>query len=151
MNNGMTVFQAYPRHRLLLYYKGDISALTLFAQQSNGSVCFPDALPALSSALDEAEMPDEKVALHPAQLVSAINRGWQLDDDLLRLEACFSAPVDTPGGIITVHMARFMVLDPPHKLLQSRACRLRTLPELRGRPPAEMELLRRAYVKVMES
>lgn len=149
--NSMTELPAYPHHRLLLYYKGDISALTLFAQQSNGSVCFPDALPALSSALDEAEMPDEKVALHPAQLVNAINRGWQLDDDLLRLEACFSAPVDTPGGIITVHMARFMVLDPPHKLLQSRACRLRTLPELRGRPSAEMELLRRAYVKVMES
>jgi hypothetical protein len=48
-------------------------------------------------------------------------------------------------------MARFMLLDPPHKLMQSRDCRLRTLPELRGRPPAEMELLRRAYVKVMES
>jgi len=26
---------------------------------------------------------------------------------------------------------------------------MRTLPELRGRPPAEMELLRRAYAKVM--
>ncbi|WP_374089673.1 hypothetical protein [Methylomicrobium lacus] len=47
--------------------------------------------------------------------------------------------------------SRFMVLDPPHKLLQSRACRLRVPHELRGRPPAEMELLRRAYVQVMES
>jgi len=26
---------------------------------------------------------------------------------------------------------------------------MRTLPELRGRPPAEMELLRRAYTNVM--
>jgi hypothetical protein len=48
-------------------------------------------------------------------------------------------------------MARFMLLDPPHKLMQNRDCGMRTLPELRGRPPAEMELLRRAYVKVMES
>jgi hypothetical protein len=42
-----------------------------------------------------------------------------------------------------------MLLDPQHKLLQSRACKLNTLPELRGRPPAEMELLRRAYAKLM--
>lgn len=149
--NSMTEQAFFPRHRLLLYYKGDISALTLFAQQASGSVCFPGALPALSSALDENEAPDEKVSLHPAQLLSAINRILQLDDDLLRLETGFSEAVDTPGGVMTVHMARFMVLDPPHKLLQSHACRLRTLPELRGRPPAEMELLRRAYVKVMES
>ncbi|MGR8951015.1 MAG: hypothetical protein ACU83V_01165 [Gammaproteobacteria bacterium] len=140
-----------PHHRLLLYYKGDISALTLFAQQSNGSVCFPGPLPALSSALETGESDSAKVSPHPAMLVSRINVLLQLDDDLLRIETGFSEPVDTPGGVITVHMARFMVLDPPHKLMQSRDCRMRTLPELRGRPPAEMELLRRAYVKVMES
>jgi hypothetical protein len=139
-----------PHHRLLLYYKGDISALTLFAQHNNGSVCFPGPLPALSSALEIGECESAKVSPHPAMLVNRINELLQLDDDLLRIETGFSEPVDTPGGMITVHMARFMVLDPPHKLMQSRDCRLRTLPELRGRPPAEMELLRRAYVKVME-
>lgn len=38
----------YPfyNHRLL-YYKGDISAQTLFAQHGKGSVCFPKALPVL--------------------------------------------------------------------------------------------------------
>jgi len=149
--NVMTDQAVFPQHRLLLYYKGDISALTLFAQQANGSVCFPDALPALSSALEDEEVQGGKVSLHPAQLLNAINRILQLDDDLLRIEAGFSERIDTPGGVISVHMARFMVLDPPHKLLQSRACRLRTLPELRGRPPAEMELLRRAYVQVMEA
>lgn len=147
----MSELAAFPQHRLLLYYKGDISALTLFAQQANGSVCFPDALPALSSAREDEEALEDKVSLHPAQLVNAINRSLQLDADLLRIEAGFSERIDTPGGEITVYMARFMLLDPPHKLLQNRACRLRTLPELRGRPPAEMELLRRAYVHVMES
>lgn len=140
-----------PHHRLLLYYKGDISALTLFAQQNDGSVCFPGPLPALSSALEMGEFESAKVSPHPAMLVNRINELLQLDGDLLRIETGFSEPVDTPSGVITVHMARFMVLDPPHKLMQSRDCRMRTLPELRGRPPAEMELLRRAYVKVMES
>ncbi|POZ50456.1 hypothetical protein [Methylovulum psychrotolerans] len=141
----------FSNYRLLLYYKGDISALTLFVQHSNGSVCFPQPLPALSSALEPEEYTDSKVSVHPSALIQNINQQLQLDNDLLRAEAEFSVQIDTPNGIITVYMARFMLLDPPHKLLQSRACQLRTLPELRGRPPAEMELLRRAYSTVMES
>jgi len=145
----MSQSDAFANHRLLLYYKGDISALILFAQHSNGSICFPEALPTLSSALEPEEFQTGKVSTHPAALVNNINRLLQLDNDLLRVEPEFSEQIDAPGGIITVHMARFMLLDPPHKLMQSRECRMRTLPELRGRPPAEMELLRRAYTKVM--
>lgn len=140
----------FARHRLLLMYKGDISALVMFAQQSNGSVCFPEALPALSSPLEPEEFAEVKVNILPSVLVNQINQLLQLDNDLLRVEAGFSEQIDTPGGIITVHMARFTLLDPPHQLMQSRDCRMRTLPELRGRPPAEMELLRRAYTTMME-
>ncbi|MFA6162660.1 MAG: hypothetical protein WC685_04430 [Methylobacter sp.] len=145
----MTQPSAFTNHRLLLYYKGDISALMLFAQHGNGSVCFPEPLPALSSALEPEEFITGKISADPAMLVNNINQLLQLDNDLLRVEPEFSEQIDTPGGIITVHMARFMLLDPPHKLMQSRDCRMRILPELRGRPPAEMELLRRAYAKVM--
>lgn len=140
----------FNRHRLLLYYKGDISALTLFTQQHNGSICFPEPLPALSEILEEDQPESGKVSVHPSTLVNAINQRLQLDGDLLRVEPGFSEQVDAPGGIITVYMARFMLLDPPHQLMQCRDCKMRTLPELRGRPPAEMELLRRAYIKVME-
>lgn len=146
----MSGFSAFNKHRLLLYYKGDISALTLFAQQGNGSVCFPDSLPPLSSPLEEDETASSKISVHPAALVNSINQVLQLDNDLLSVESGFSVQIDAPGGIITVYMARFKLLDPPHKLMASRECKLKTLPELRGRPPAEMELLRRAYVKVME-
>lgn len=147
----MTQLSAFANHRLLLYYKGDISALTLFAQHNTGSTCFPKPMPVLSSILEPEEFETSKITIHPAMLINNINQLLQLDNDLLRAEPGFSEQVDTPNGIITVYMARFMVLDPPHKLMQSRDCRMRTLPELRGRPPAEIELLRRAYVKVMES
>lgn len=138
------------QQRLLLVYKGDISALVLFAQQAAGSVCFPHALPALSSPLEPDECAYQTVSAHPALLISRISQRLNLHSDLLQLEPGFSEPVDAPGGVIRVYMARFMLLDPPHKLMQTRDCRMRTLPELRGRPPAEMELLRRAYVKLME-
>jgi hypothetical protein len=145
----MSLSDTFTDHRLLLYYKGDISALILFAQHSNGSICFPEPLPALSSALEPEEFKAGKISLHPATLVNAINQLLHLDNDLLRIEPEFSEQIDTAKGVITVHMARFMLLDPPHKLMQSKDCKLSTLPELRGRPPAEMELLRRAYAMVM--
>lgn len=141
--------------RLILYYKGDISALTLFAQQANGTVCFPGALPQLSSALEPEQVPErgppQKLARHPAVLVKTIGDLLGLPADLLLTETGFKEYIDTPGGVITVYMARFDRLDPPHALMQSKDCALKPLPALRGRPPAEMELLRRAYVKVMES
>ncbi|MDO9164305.1 MAG: hypothetical protein Q8N35_16515 [Methylococcaceae bacterium] len=146
----MSLNNVFNNHRLLLLYKGDISALTLFAQHSNGSICFPEPLPLLSSALEPEEFEESKVSVHPSMLVNAMNQLLQLDNDLLHAEPGFYEQIDTPGGVITVYMARFKLLDPPHKLMQSRDCKLRTLPELRGRPPAEMELLRRAYVKMME-
>ncbi|CAD6878035.1 hypothetical protein [Methylomonas albis] len=147
----IAVPEVFARHRLLLMYKGDISALTMFAQQAAGSVCFPQSLPPLSSALDEdATVEESKVVIHPATLVSAINRMLGFDNDLLYVEAGYQEYVDTPRGIVTVYMARFKLLDPPHRLMQPLGCHMRTLPELRGRPPAEMELLRRAYTKMME-
>ncbi|MDX8126205.1 hypothetical protein QLH52_02845 [Methylomonas sp. OY6] len=149
MNNAVP--EAFNSHRLLLMYKGDISALTLFAQQSGGSVCFPQSLPPLSVAFDEdATVNDGKITVHPATLVNAINRLLGFDNDLLYAEAGFKEYVDTPKGTVTVYMARFKLLDPPHRLMQALGCHMRTLPELRGRPPAEMELLRRAYTKMME-
>jgi hypothetical protein len=144
-------FSPFNKYRLLLYYKGDISALTMFAQQQTGSVCFPEALPPLSVALEEEdEIAQNKVSMHPSALLKLLNTKLNLATDLLSVEPGFNVKVDAPGGIITVHMARFNLLDPPHKLLASRQCLMKTLPELRGRPPAEMEILRRAYVKVME-
>ena len=147
----MTLSDEFQTHRLLLYYKGDISALTLFAQHETGSVCLPEPLPALSSILEEKSGYAGKISTHPAVLVQGINQLLNLDNDLLGSESGYCEYVDTPKGIITVYMARFKLLDPPHKLMQTLGYSLRTLQELRGCPQTEMELLRRAYVKVMES
>lgn len=136
--------------RLLICYKGDISALVLFAQQDNGSVIFPEALPSLSSPLDSDYRPTNKVSQHPASLLAQVAQQLQLDADWLRIEPGFHEYVDTPGAVLDVVLARFSLLDPPHAALQSRGCRLCTLPELRRCTPTELELLRRAYVRLME-
>jgi hypothetical protein len=137
--------------RVILYYNGAISGLTLFVQHPDESVCTPSPLPALSSVLEDDEMPQNIDLMAPAKIVSAISKTMGLPANLLQANTGYREQVDTPGGIITVYLAQFNALDPPRQLMAEKGCKFRTLTELRNRPPAEMELLRRAYALVMES
>ena len=137
--------------RVILYYNGAISALTLFVQHPDGSVCTPSPLPVLSAVLEEDEMPLTIAHTAPADIVSTISNAMGLPANLLQANTGYREQVDTPGGIITVYLAHFNALDPPRQLMADKGCKFRTLTELRSRPPAEMELLRRAYALVMES
>jgi len=138
-------------NRVILYYNGAISALTLFLQHPDESVCTPSPLPALSSVLEEDETPLTIALRAPADMVASISNAMGLPANLLQANMAYRELVDTPGGIITVYLARFNALDPPRQLMSEKGCKFRTLTELRNRPPAEMELLRRAYALVMES
>ena len=137
--------------RVILYYNGAISALTLFLQHPDESVCTPSPLPALSSVLEEDDTPLTIALRAPADMVASISNAMGLPANLLQANMAYRELVDTPGGIITVYLARFNALDPPRQLMSEKGCKFRTLTELRNRPPAEMELLRRAYALVMES
>jgi hypothetical protein len=137
--------------RVILYYNGAISALTLFLQHPDESVCTPSPLPALSSVLEADEMPLTIDLRAPADIVAAISNSMGLPANLLQANMGYREQVDTPGGIITVYLGYFNVLDPPRQLMAEKGCKFKTLTELRNRPPAEMELLRRAYALVMES
>lgn len=137
--------------RVILFYKGDISALTLFVRHPSGSVCMPQALPKLSAILEDADASAPIVAQHPAAIVRSVNDAMGFPANFLKAEPGYRERVETPQGIVTVYLGRFTVLDPPHALLQTKNCRLLTLMELRTQPPAELELLRRAYTAVMES
>jgi len=137
--------------RLILYYNGAISGLTLFVQHPDESVCTPSPLPPLSSVLEEDDAPLNIGNTAPASIVSAISNAMALPANLLQANTGYREYVDTPDGIITVYLAHFNALDPPRQLMAEKGCKFRTLTELRNRPPAEMELLRRAYALVMES
>jgi hypothetical protein len=136
--------------RIILFYKGDISALTLFVQHPHGSICAPQPLPKLSAALEPGAPFPSGIIQHPAPLVRCIAETLGFPDDLLAAQPGFCERVETPSGVVTVFMGRFMLLDPPHALLRERHCRLLTLTELRRQPQVELELLRRAYAAVME-
>ena len=96
-------------------------------------------------------MPLTIALMAPADMAAAIGKIMGLPTALLQANMGYREQVDTPNGIITVYLAYFNVLDPPRQLMAEKGCKFKTLTELRNRPPAEMELLRRAYALVMES
>jgi hypothetical protein len=105
----------------------------------------------LSSVPEEDEIPLTIPLRAPIDIVPVISNIMGLPANLLQANMGYHEQVDTPGGVITVYLASFNALDPPLKLMAEKGCKFRTLTELRNRPPAEMELLRRAYALVMES
>lgn len=137
--------------RLILYYNGVISALTLFTQHPDGNVCCPEALPKLSVLVETEKNEDEIIYPEAEKLVANISETMALPQDLLQAVAGFKEQVETPKGIINIYLARFDVLDPPHQLMAYRNCKLKTLLELRGSSDVEMELLRKAYSFILES
>lgn len=137
--------------RVILYYNGAISALTLFAQFPGGSICAPTPLPLLASVLEPNSRSQTIVSAHPASIAGAIGKQLDLPEHLLIAHAGYREQVEVPHGLLTVYLARFDRLDPPHGLMADKGCQLRTLIQLKTQPPAELELLRRAYTLVMES
>ena len=57
--------------------------------------------------------------------------------------------VDVPNGPEVVYLARFTTTDPPYHEVEQADCKFAALTEFRGLPPAELELLRRAYQVIM--
>ncbi|BBL72065.1 hypothetical protein [Methylogaea oryzae] len=136
--------------RVLLYHKQATSARTLFLDHAHGSVLAPGPLPALSSV---AEEDDERglsgLLPHPAALLKELSGELGLAMGLLEIDAEFRVLVDTPPGPVAVYLAHFTTMDPPRALMGEKGASFLPLTALRGRHPAEMELLRRAYASIL--
>lgn len=135
--------------RVLLYHKQATSARTLFLNLAHGSVVGPQALPPLASVLEEAEEGAPALLPHPAALHKALGERLELDSGLFELDVEFRHLVDTPPGPVAVYLAHFTTMDPPRALMHERGASFLPITELRGRHPAEMELLRRAYTSIL--
>ncbi|MCX7085921.1 MAG: hypothetical protein NTY69_10340 [Methylococcales bacterium] len=140
----------FAKRRVIIYYNGAISALTLFTQFANECVCYPTPLPALSEYLELDEQ-SAILELPPANLIPEVCAHFGIPDDLLKVNPEYIERVDTADGIITVYLVQFTLLDPPNALMTEKGAKLKRLTELRQSTPAELDLLRRAYATIMES
>jgi len=136
--------------RLIMYHKTPASGLTKFLRKDNKTICMFDALPALSVVLDDDEQPEsEKVLSHPSPLIKQAADWLGMQQDDFELESEFCEKVDVAEGPVTVYLVRFTTIDPPEAYADKVGGKFITLMDAIGLPPAEMELLRRAYKIIM--
>lgn len=120
-------------------------------RQDNKTVCLFEALPKLSIVLERDERPlDEKLVSHPSPLIKQATDWLGMEQASLELESEFCEKVDVADGPLTVYLAGFTTIDPPDDFVCKVGGRFISLTEAVGLPPAEMELLRRAYEVIME-
>ncbi len=134
-------FSAGPR--LILAHKQRTSARLRFLLFSHGLTAFAP-LPALST-LDEADARESTLAYHPVAWLRAAETRLGLPAGSLKLETEFDATVSTPDGPVVVLLASLETIDPPFAEAAALDARFIAITEARGRPPVELELLRRAY------
>lgn len=136
--------------RLIMYHKSPSSGMTKFLRRDNNTVCAFTALPKLSTVMEKDQRPmTEKVLAHPSPLIRQAAEWLGMEPASLELESEYCEKVDVADGPLTVYLARFKTIDPPEKSAHKVGGKFITLIEAVGLPPAEMELLRRAYELIM--
>ena len=133
--------------RLLCFHKQGTSARTRF-------LCFGDSLLAFAPLPGDAVLRAEdaapgKLLPHPAGLLRMAEEKLALPRGSLQIEPEFSATLDTSQGEVPVLLAGFTTMDPPFAAADALGGRFVALTELRGLPPAEMALVRRAYTVIL--
>lgn len=138
--------------RFILYHKTPTSGRTVFFRQKQGGVSVFKDLPALAQVVDDIVRPDTEndVVPMPGSLLKELSEWLQVDMDEFEIDNEFYEKVDAAGGPITIYLIRFKNIDPPYDAAERVDGKFVLLTEMRDLVPTELELLRRAYVAIME-
>ena len=135
--------------RVIFCHKQATSALLRFMLFDNTTACAPDALPKLSSLVQEPA-PRTNVVLHPKAAIGSVATPLGFCTSDWERETEFTAHVDVQGGIWPVFLARFTTQDPPFMLARRVDASFVDLARARHLPDTELQLLRIAYEALME-
>jgi hypothetical protein len=137
--------------RLIVYHKQATSARLRFLRFADNTVCGFSALPPLAAVVEREEMArfDPAVVPHPAPLTGRMEKALGLTAGSIEIDGEMLARVDVPDGPLTIYLARFTSIDPPFDAAAAQGGSFIDLTQARTLPAAELELLRRAYQRVM--
>jgi len=137
--------------RVIILHKHPVSAKVRILRLAHGGICGFEALPELASVLDDEVVEKEgNVISHPAVMARQAEKELALEEGMLDIINKFKQRVDVPQGVINVYLLGLVGHDTPDEGLAEQGASLQLITEMRDLPPAEIELLRRAYVAVME-
>lgn len=137
--------------RVIIFHKHPASAKVRFLKYDYGGICGFEALPALASVLDEAVFEKERnVINHPVMIARNAENALKLGENTLETVGEYLQRVDVPQGVINIYLLGLRGRDTPDEALAAQGATLHLITEMRALPVAEMELMRRAYVAIME-
>ena len=137
--------------RVIIFHKHPVSAKVRFLKLAHGGICGFEPLPELASVLDDELLEKEgNVVSHPAVIARQAEQQLGLETAALDIASEYLQRVDVPQGIINVYLLGLLGHDTPDERLAKHGASLHLITEIRSMPAAEMELLRRAYVAIME-
>lgn len=136
--------------RVLLVHKHITSARVRFLRYEDGIVG-PVPLPKLAQVLeaDEAAV-GGAVVEHPAVLVGRVAADLGLNAGDIEVEPAFRAYVDTPQGVSTIYLGLLTAIDPPFEAATQVGARFIAMTEAGDLTPTELELMRQAYICLMD-
>ena len=137
--------------RVILYHKTPTSGKTCFLKFDDDAICALGDIPALSEILEPGEQANiDEVVMHPSVLLKEVAQRLGHPAEQLEVDTEYHERVDVAGDCLSVFLVRFTTLDPPAELAEQLNARFISITEARSLGPAELELLRRAYVVIME-
>jgi len=137
--------------RLILYHKHPTSARTRYLKLDGNSVCAFHPLPAAAEILQsQAGVTESGILPHPAAVIAAAEHWLGLAPGALEYQSDFRAVVRAGKSDYRIFLVRFTDIDPPFDAAQRVGADFIAITEARSLPPVELELLRQAYVHVME-
>ena len=130
------------RNRVILCHFDSYSCALSFARYGD-SVLAPAPLPESTSDMPP---PDEAGEQHaPAAVLEALVAHSGLDPAQLRIDDGFQAWLADDDGPIRVHLLRFTSLDAPHAAIEPLGGVFKPISQMRGMPPAELNLMRQVF------
>ena len=137
--------------RVIIFHKHPVSAKVRFLKLAYGGICGFEYLHELASVLGDYVLEKEdNVVGHPTMIARQAEKVLGLDDGALDIASEYLQRVDVPNGVINVHLLGILGHDTPDEKLAEHGASLHLITEMRTLPSAEMELLRRAYMAIME-
>lgn len=134
--------------RFILCHKHPTSARLRFLQWPHG-VLTDAGLPARAAVKANAHGARE-VRPHPAAWLNQVRLRLLLAPGALEAQTEFYEEAAWSGHTYPILLATFTATDPPQALANAICGQFIAITEARNLPEAEMELLRRAYVALME-
>lgn len=132
-------------YRVILYHKHPTSARTTFLKFAYHSICAFEKLPSLAQVVDY----HADTLLHPATVLSEVEKKLGFAPDLLKAEGEFLHTVEAPGEKIQIILAAITSMDAPYDIAEQNQAQFIALTQARGLPDVELELLRHAYELVL--